>query len=243
LLALRAHPSFSGKCFMFRTFRWAVVLLLLTTAPAWCAKAKHTIKVIKADPPKELKESISKLLGDQSVQFLDPKGSVICQLWFRKEVPAEATAEQIKTGLTYRELKETTLLGAVKFSQTWKDYRKKTIKPGVYTLRLGFQPMDGFHMGVSTHQEFCLLVAAGMDTKPDTMELKTLQQLSIKSMGVTHPGVLMLFPNDKPKATPQFVGKGENHWVLNVKLDVVVGGKKTPGGLGLGMTLIGEAAE
>jgi hypothetical protein len=228
---------------MLRTFRWAIVLLLLSAVPAGAAATRYGIKPVKADPPRELKEPIRKLLSEQSVQFLDPKKAVICQLWFRKEVPTQAGAEQVQTGLTYRDLKETTLLGAVRYFKTWKDYRKKKIKPGVYTLRLAIQPMDGFHMGVSSQTEFCLLVGAALDSKADTLDPKNLVQLSTKSMGTTHPGVLMLFPNDKPKNAPQFVSKGNNHWALNVKEDVTVDGKKVGKGLGIGLTLIGEASE
>jgi hypothetical protein len=225
---------------MFRTFRWAVAVALLAAAPAWSAP-KYTIKSVKAEPPGELKEPIRKLLSDQSVQLLDSKGSALCQVWLRKEVPAEVTAEQVKNGLAYRDLKETTLLGAIQFLKPATEYRKQKVKPGVYTLRLGFQPMDGDHMGVSAQQEFCLLVSAGMDPKPDPMATKDLTDLSAKSIGTTHPGVLMLFPNDKPKEGPELVSKSNNHWVLNAREDLVVGGKKADKGMGLGLTLIGQA--
>jgi hypothetical protein len=224
---------------MPRIFSWAIALLLLAAVPAWSADAKYTIKVVKAEPPNELKDSIRKVLGDQSVQLLDPKGTAICQLWFRKEVPAEATADQIKTGLTYRELKETTLLGAVQYLKPGEDYRKQKIKPGVYTIRLGFQPQDGDHMGVSTSQDFCLLVSASTDAKPDPMNAKALQEMSSKTMGTTHPGVLMLFPYEKPEDKPKLESKPNNHWVLDVKELVNVKDKKTA--IGVGLTLIGSA--
>src|SRR5205807_6737297 len=103
------------------------------------------------------KEPIAKLLTDRSIQLLDQKGTPLCELWFRKEVPAKATPEQIKNGLTYRELDETTLLGAIRIDQLMTDYRKQKIKPGVYTLRLGFQPMDGDHMGTAPYNELGLV--------------------------------------------------------------------------------------
>jgi hypothetical protein len=224
---------------MMRTFRWAIGILALAAAPAWSAAADYTIKTVKAEPPKEIKEPIRKLLSDQSVQFLDPKGTALCQLWFRKELSAEATEEQVKNGLTYREVKETTVLGAVKYLKRGSDYRQQKIKAGVYTLRLSFQPMDGDHMGVSTYQEFCLLVAADKDEKAGTMDGKTLQELSTKSIGTAHPGVLMLFPYEKPMAEPKLAKKSNNHWVLNVKEDAKAAGKKTA--LGVGLTLVGHA--
>jgi hypothetical protein len=216
-----------------------VLWLLAVGAPAFAAPAKYSIKTVKEDAPSDLKEPLRKLLGDQSVQLLDPKGTVLAQVWMRKEVPATATEEQIKNGLTYRDLKETTVLGAIRFPKTSSEYRKQKIPVGVYTLRLAFQPMDGDHMGVSAHQEFCLLVSAAKDTTADPMKLKALEALSTKSIRTTHPAVLMLFPNDKPKVNPELVSKGNNHWVLNVKEDVKAGEKK--GTIGIGLTLVGHA--
>src|SRR5262249_11163848 len=121
---------------MTSIWRWTVGVLLVAVAPAWSADAKYSIKADKKEPPKELSEPVRKLLGDQVVTLLDAKGNPVCDLWFRKEVPAEATEEQVKNGLTYRELKETSILGAIKFEQEATDYRKQKVKAGVYTIRL-----------------------------------------------------------------------------------------------------------
>jgi hypothetical protein len=227
---------------MTRTCRWAVFGVLACTAPAWSA-AKYSGKVVKAEPPKGLKESIRKLLGDEAVQVLDAKGEAICQVWFCKEVSADGGSEPAKAPVTYRQIKETAVLGAIEYLKPWKDYRKQKIKKGVYTLRLAFQPSDGNHMGASTYTEFCLLVAADMDDKADSLEPKALLQLSTKSIGTAHPGCLMLFPYENPKGKPQLVGKGNDHWVVNAQQSVTAGGKKIEGGLGVGLTVVGEAAE
>jgi hypothetical protein len=224
---------------MSRTFRWVVLLGLVAPGSAWPAPAKYKIKPVKAEPPKELKDSIRKLLNDQAIQLLDAKEAPLCQVWFRKVLPAKATDEQIKNGLTYRELKETTLLGAIQFLKQGSDYRKQKIKPGVYTLRLAFQLMDGDHMGVSAHQEFCLLVSADKDKSPETFEPKALHERSTKSVSTTHPGCLMLFPYEKPKPEAHLASKGNNHWVLQAKEEVDADGKKTA--LGIGLNLIGHA--
>ncbi len=215
----------------------AALLLGATLTPA--QDGKFSIKAEKTAPPGELKPDLAKLLGDNAVQFLDPKGGLICTLWFRKEVPADATAEQVKNGLTYGELKETTFLAAVKFEQPWTDYRKQKIKPGVYTMRFGVQPMDGDHMGASPEKNFLLLVAADQDTSPAPMEPKMLIEKSMKSIGTGHPGVLMLFENSKPAAAPQLVTKLGNHQVLNFRENVSAAGQKAA--IGVGLTLVGHA--
>jgi hypothetical protein len=225
---------------MFRTVAAILMACFLATGPASGADA-YSIKTTTTPVPPELKESIGKLLSDQSIQLLDGKGMLLCELWMRKDVPAKATPEQIKNGLTYRELDESTLLGAVRLDQLMTDYRKQKIKPGVYTLRLGFQPMDGDHMGTAPFNEFCLAVPASLDQKPDPMETKDLQELSAKSAKGSHPGVFLLYPNAKPSDQPELVSKGEGTWVLNFKELTSSNGQKAP--LGLGLTLIGHAEQ
>ena len=216
--------------------------VLVTMVPGFAAGAKHDIKTAKAVPPKELAEPVRKLMRDDSVQLTDDKGTVLCELWFRKAIPARATAAQIKNGLTYRDLEESTVLGVVRFAQQFSDYRKQKVKPGVYTLRLGFQPMDGDHMGTAPYSEFCLLSSAKQDVKPDTMETKQLQEMSAKAIGGSHPGVLLLFPNDKPSDKPQLMEKENNHWVLMLREPVTVDAQKAAASLGIGLVVIGHTS-
>jgi hypothetical protein len=205
------------------------------------ADADFQVKVEKADPPAELKDAVKGLLGDEALRVQDGKGSVVCTIWFRKEVPSKATAEQVKNGLTYREIAQTTLIGAIELPQNWIDFRKQEIPKGTYTLRLAIQPMDGDHMGTAPHTEFCLLCSADKDEKPDTMEVKALRELSAASHGATHPAVLFLFPNAKPEDQPKIVGKGNGIYVLNVKQPVGAGSQKAT--LGFGMTIAGHTSE
>ena len=206
--------------------RLVAIGVLLAAVPAFAADAKYGIKSAAVPPPKELAEPIRKLMSDQAVQLTDSKGAVLCDVWLRKELPVKATPDQLKNGLTYRDLEESTLIGAVGFQQPSSDYRKHKVKPGVYTLRLGFQPMDGDHMGTAPYSEFCLLVAAKDDTKPDLMETKQLQELSAKAIGGSHPGVLLLFPNEKPSDSPKLVEKENDQWVTMLKEPLTVGGKR-----------------
>src|SRR5262249_11416747 len=151
------------------------------------------------------------------------KGKVLSELWFRKQVPAKAAP---KGTATYGDLQETSLLGAMKVVEPTTDYRKQKIKPGVYTLRLGIQPMDGDHMGTAPNREFCLLVPAADDKGPDPLpSQKELEDLSAKASGSSHPAVFLLFPNEKPAAAPQLVDKGNGQWVVNVKEEAKGGGK------------------
>lgn len=222
--------------------RWSLVVLLLTAAPGLAQDDKRfSIKTAATEPPKEVDAAIRKLLEPKSVQFYDPAGTLIAELWFCKDLPADATAQQLKNGITYRELREGSLVGAVRFDQAWHDYRKQKVKAGVYTMRLGFQPPDGDHAGKSQFTEFLVISAAAKDTKTEPLAAKSLIEMSMKSIESSHPAVFMLFPNAKPAAMPELVAKERNHWVLNVACPVEAGGAR--GVLGFGVTLVGEADE
>jgi hypothetical protein len=223
---------------MNRTAVRGIACILLLAGRVDAGEAKYTIKTSKNAPPKELKEPVRKLLEEQSVELLDEKGAVSCEVWFRKEVPATATPVQIKNGLTYRDnLKETTVLGAIQFHQEGRDYRKQKIKAGVYTLRLGFQPMDGDHMGTAPNPEFCLLVPADKDADPAAIEPKQLHENSKDASGTSHPAVLLLYPYENPKDETRLTNKEGGTWVLERKQPVSAGAQKAV--LGLGLTLIG----
>ena len=200
--------------------------------------ARFTLKPATTAAPSELAEPIRALLGEGSLQVADAKGTLICELWIRKEIPTKATPEQVKNGLTYRELDETMVVGAVRFEQTFTDFRKQRIKPGVYTLRLAFQPATGDHMGTAPYQEFCLVSPAKDDVKPDLMEAKDLHELSAKSTGTAHPSVMLLYPNEKPETQPKLEDKGHDIFVVDFKRPVVAGSEKTS--MGFALTVVGH---
>jgi hypothetical protein len=227
---------------MMRSLPLVVFICAAVALSAHAADATYSVKEAKTPLPEGLKEPIAKVMGERSFQFLDAKGNLLCELWIRKDVPAKATAEQIKNGLTYRELQEGTVLGVVQFPKAITDYRKQSIKAGVYTLRLGFQPENGDHMGTAPFNEFCLLVPASEDKKVDALGGKELQELSTKASGTSHPAVLLLFPIPLKDAGDgaKVMDKGEGHWVLTLKLELKVGDEKP--GLGLGLTLVGVSA-
>lgn len=219
----------------------AVVLCAFTVIPLQAADAKLAVKAEKLAVPTEVKEPIRTLLGDDAIRVQDEKGATVCIIWFRKEIPSKATPDQVKNGITYREIAATTVVGAIQLPQKWTDFRKQEIPKGVYTLRLAIQPMDGDHMGTAPHNEFCLLCPADKDGKADTMEVKAMHELSAASHGATHPAVLLLFPNAKPADEPSVLSKGSGIWVLQVKRPIVAGSAKTT--LGFGMTVLGHTTE
>jgi hypothetical protein len=198
----------------------------------------YRIKTADAAPPTELAEPVRKLLVDRCVQFFAAGDQPTVEIWFRKEAPGDAVEVQIMNGLTYREIPETTVLGALRVVGDFTDYRRQKIAPGVYTLRLAFQPPTDDHQGSAPYTEFLLACPVGEDKTPDRIEHKALEELSIKTTG-KHPAVFLLFPGKNTADEPKLVEKGGGCWALMVKQDVRVGDKKAV--MGLGMTLIGAS--
>ncbi len=220
---------------MRRAFRWSILLLLVASVTQ---AAPYTVKVAKATPPKELSPAVAQLLNDDAITLLNSKGKKMAQVWLRKSVPAKTAF----TGQpTYRDLEETTLLGAVRFAVQMTDYRKQKVKAGVYTLRLGFQPTDGDHQGTAPDPYFCLVVRAADDKDPAPIKTpKSLYDRSGKSIGKTHPGVFLLYPVEHASPAPRIVSKGSGTWALTTAETATAGGKSMP--LGIALTLIGHSA-
>jgi len=224
---------------MRRRLILSLALLLLTVTPA-LAVAPYAIKTADEPAPAELTDAVRPLMADKCVQLLDAKNEVLAEVWFRKAGPAKATDVQVKNGLTYAEIPDTTLVGALRVTKPMTDYRKQKIKPGVYTLRLARQPMDGDHMGTAPYSDFFLTVPAADDKKEGPMEVKALQEASAKSTG-NHPGVFLLFPGKEAAAEPKLVSKAGGHWILMVTQEVSIGDKKAT--IGVGLNLIGHSPQ
>lgn len=222
-----------------RSATLTLVLALFVVGSASGDEGKYTLKEATSPPPVQLKDSFKSLLEPKSYQVMDPRGELYCEVWFVKAVPAKATPAQIQNGLTYRELQQTSIIGAIRFAQDAQDYRKQDVKAGVYTLRIAHQPQDGDHMGTAPHPEFCLLTSANLDENPVLMEPKKLHDISAKSLEGGHPAAFLLFPNNKPEPAPKMADQGMGHWVLRHTIQLEVDGKKVP--LGIGLNLVGHS--
>src|SRR5262245_48914722 len=98
---------------MIRIATGAVLLGLVLSTSA-LADGKYSLKPATTEAPAELAESIRALVAPGSMQVTDAKGTALCELWVRKDIPSKATPEQVKNGLTYRELDESLVLGAIR---------------------------------------------------------------------------------------------------------------------------------
>ena len=217
--------------------RLASAVAALVVAFASARAADPTVKVEDKEPPKELSDAVRGLLSSKAMHVSDDKGKLLFTVWARKELEAKANTD-VKAGAKYSSIDESTILGAVQFAADWSDYRKQKIKAGVYTLRLGLQPMDGDHMGTAPYNEFALLIPAGEDKKPDLMDAESLHEASKKSTTRKHPGLMLFFPNRKPADAPAIEAKPKEHWTLNDQVPVKAAAEK--GTLGFSLVVVGQ---
>ena len=207
---------------------------------AFGAEPKLSAKVEKVAPPDALAPAVRKLLDEQALVVRDGDAELLA-VWFRTEIPAKATAEQIKNGLTYREIPEGALVGAIRFPEKFTDFRKQEIAAGVYTLRFMVQPDIGDHTGTAPHADFCLMCQAAKDKTPDDMEPKKVIEVSSLVNEGRHPAVLLLWPNNGKDMGVQIVKKDNGVQVATVRRALVADGAKAT--LGFAITVAGVRKE
>jgi hypothetical protein len=204
------------------------------------AEAPFTAKVERVEPPPALSAAHRKLLDPEALT-VRAGGDLVMRVWFRAEIPVKATAEQIRSGLTYRQMPEGTLVGAIELPKTFVDYRKQRLPAGTYTLRFAIQPDTGDHTDTSPHPEFCLLSPAAEDTSTADMEPKRLIDLSSKVNEGRHPAVLLLWPNSSPEGGVRVLDEGKGVLAATVVRRVVSGDRKAQ--LGFALTVAGSRSQ
>ena len=100
----------------------------------------------------------------------------------------------LASGSDWSGVAEGTVVGALRVAGTFKEIRGKTVKPGVYTLRLGLQPQNGDHLGASPFREYLLLSPAAVDTDPKPLGVDGTVALAKQTLGASHPAALSLDP-------------------------------------------------
>ena len=136
----------------------SLAVLSLTVA---AAGQEYTVETFAAPAPEELAPAVRETLAGEAVRVLGPKGP-FCDIWLRDPVPVKAGAA-MQLGIAYNQLRQGSLLGAIRFHGEVTGYRKQRVQPGVYTLRYALHPVDGNHMGVAPQRDFLLLAPADDD--------------------------------------------------------------------------------
>jgi hypothetical protein len=176
------------------------MLFLSSALASWAAS--FAVKVIEKEPPKEVDDSIRKVLQAKAVQLLD-NGQPVFEFWFRTEIPLKSNPQSAAKAL--EAIAETTLCGLVAVRRTEHDYKDNEITEGLYTARFSLQPQDGDHMGTSEFPYYLLLIPLKHDPQLTSIAAyKPMVRASGKATASGHPVVLSLRPaasdaSDLPK--------------------------------------------
>jgi len=182
---------------LFFAFFFALSFCLTDYVSAQGYKAE----ALSEAPPTELAGPVREALSPTAIRVSGP-GGVLCDIWLRKAVAGKGNAAQ-SLGVLYPQLAEGTLVAAIRFPNGVKDYCKRPIKAGVYTLRYLLLPEDGNHMGVAPQRDFVLASPAEVDGDSATVGIDRTIDLSRKATGSDHPSVWSLGPPEEhPKSLP-----------------------------------------
>jgi hypothetical protein len=214
----------------------AVFSLLLVQAASDLSATRHRDAV-----PAEIAAAIGGTISSGGVRA--SVGANTLTFWFVTRLPTSAealvgkpTAAEASAGkpATWSDIKEGTLVGAVKIDKDFRDIRGRVVKAGTFTVRYGIQPANGDHLGVSPYRDFLLLSPAALDKDPAPRDHDGTIELSKEAIGGSHPAVLSI---DPPAATaaPLSVATTElGHKAIIV--EIPSGG----GALRFGLVLIGK---
>ena len=187
--------------FPLRTFLFSLFLALCLSMAGASAAQGYKAEPLGEPPPGELAAPVRNALSSTGIRVTGPNGA-LCDIWIGKAVPEKANAPQ-SLGVVFPQFAQGTLVGAIRFPNPVKDYRKQLIKAGAYTLRYALVPENGNHMGVAPQRDFVLASPAAADQDPSALTIDQTLALSRKATGSNHPSVWSLAaPEDHPKSLP-----------------------------------------
>lgn len=228
---------------MTRTRSSLLSLLPISLAALACAAGlavaaeTYSLQQGAAGPPPELPAALRDAVAADGLE-VKSAGGVLCDVWLRKEVPLAATPSQ-ELGVTFGQIAEGTLLGVMRVVTDTTDYRNQKVKPGLYTLRYAFAPVDGNHTGIAPQRDFALLSPVAEDADPATISREEALKRSAKTTGTKHPSVWSLWPGDDSATGPALRFQDDSQtWLLTFRLALAGGAK-----VSMGMVVWGHAPE
>ncbi len=202
-----------------------VALLLVGMTAGLARAAELALKVLDREPPKSIDDSIRTNLQLKAVQLLDG-GQLAFEFWFNADIPLQTKPASLAKALD--QVGQTTLLGAVSVARASRDYKDNELATGIYTMRMGFQPQDGDHLGTSDFGYFAVLIPARNDAKLEGITTyKALVKASGKESASGHPVILSLRPASANEGElPTRVVPAPDHQAIRVKIPAHVAGKE-----------------
>jgi hypothetical protein len=222
-----------------------ILYVLILSASPLCGAAQVSAQGYKIESaavaaPAELSAAVRDALSPQALRVSGPSG-VVCEIWLRNTVPGQAATQNL--GVIYTQIQEGTLVGAIRFPAEIKDYRRQTVKAGVYTLRYALSPVNGNHQGVAPQRDFLLAIPAAADQTPASVTAAQTIELSKKSTSTNHASVWSLAPADGASgAAPAVSHDSDNDlWIAQFSISIAAGGAAAP--VRMGLVVVGFGPE
>jgi len=218
-------------------------LLFLLSLTGWAsAQESYKVEQVKQAPP-AVAAAIKQLLSDRMFRISDGRGKVLAEIWPRVTVPGSSKPAGPKGTILYPFLSDGELMGVCQFVREGHDYRDQAIPKGLYTMRYGLQPVNGDHLGVSTHRDYVLLLPAAKDQAVDRPSRKRLEQGSAEAAGSSHPAVFLLLAAPEgasSQETTMIEDTEKNTWSVVFPYMIEVKGS-SPVALPIRMVIVGAA--
>lgn len=165
-------------------------------------------------PPDDVPAPLRGLLQQDGAKIMGASGP-LCEVWLRSATPTGPANNEKDVTLT--NLPHGALLGVIKYESAAQDRRGQPIKPGLYTLRFSYYPVNGAHQGVAPQRDFALLTPIASDPDPNALpNFDQLVAMSKKASGTSHPAVLSIWKADTD-FKPGLDKEGDD-WVLQAKM-------------------------
>lgn len=194
-----------------------LVLAAILVAPFAGASADEGQLKTTEGLPSELPGKVAAALSPAGTQVVVGDEPVVT-VWLAKSI---ATKPDFKPTLSVKyPFTVGQLIGAIKVekSSDYTDFRGQELKPGVYTLRYGQQPVDGNHIGTSETHDFLLGIPAKADTDPAPVKsADATNKLSAPATGSNHPAIYFLVPPEEGTEAAKLTHNDDfDWWVLTV---------------------------
>lgn len=187
-----------------------------------CAAQTGKVEAIGPVTDSSVPVAVRQVLDAKGQRVLLDDGSVACELWLRKNIPAQPKKDV--EGALYTRLAESELIGILNFPQASTDYRGQAVRAGFYTLRYELLPNDGNHLGAAPNRDFLLLIPAGSDPDPAAvLKFQEMVDLSRKATGTKHPGPLSLIQPQSKGTEPALSKDDQDHWIFSAGLKLASG--------------------
>lgn len=211
----------------------ALIIFLLAPMFPIGADGDYKVESIGALAEESVPMAMRELLDAKGLRVLNEKGSPLCEIWFRREIP---TTGQTVDGAFFGQIKEGAFVGIIHWIENGADFRGQGIKAGYYSLRYGLILQDGNHLGVSPMRDFLLACKLSDEKDPNTaVTFDELMKLSRAAAGTGHPSTWVLIEVYSDEGLPKMTKSEHEHILLETPLNT------DKGKILVGLTLVGRA--